>query len=837
MKLARLSSFYLATLRLLICAGVALCSLPLHSQQTPTAIVPTLVNFSGVLSETDGKLLTTVTGVTFSFYAEQQGGSPLWIETQNVLPDKYGHYSVMLGSTTSQGLPASLFASGQARWLGVQIQGQEEQPRVMLLSVPYALKAGDAQTLGGMPVSSFVLTQKSASASGTTAGGSPAAAPALNNSPNITGSGQPGFLAAWSTTTNLADSKLFQNKVGNVGVDTTTPAFSFDVKGTVNSSIGYDLGGQPFAFGSYSKANALLGFAGNTTMTGQFNLGDGYQALASNTTGQDNTASGYQALHLNTTGPANLADGFQALYSNTTGGNNTATGYQALVFNTSGSSNTATGYQALQNNLTGQLNTALGIDALINNTGSNNTGLGALSLLFNVAGSGVTGLGYFAGPDPLSSGLTNATAIGANAVVSENNALVLGCTVGVNSCGSSVNVGIGTTTPAFTLDVRGTGSFTGPVNMASISSSLTVSGGDVAVSNGNLDLPAAGVINLGGQPFAFGAYNSTNVSLGFAGNQTMSGVNNTAVGSLALSLASSGNANTAVGLQALTVDSSGGNNTAIGAIALFNNNGNDNTAAGYNTMASNTSGGGNAAFGDTALFSNTTGSDNTAVGFGALGTGTGGNQNTCIGASCTVNGNLTNATAIGADAFVSQSNSLVLGCTSGVNGCGGNVNVGIATTTPSNILTIGKGAGHAISDGWDTYSSRRWKTNIETLRGALAKVEQLRGVSYDMKDSGKHEVGVIAEEVGAVVPEVVSWDKNGKDAQGVDYSRLTALLIEATKEQQKLIDKQEEQIRAQQAQIARLSSQVKAIRASLKTNGRNDSVIRRVRADTRFVHE
>jgi len=49
----------------------------------------------------------------------------------------------------------------------------------------------------------------------------------------------------------------------------------------------------------------------------------------------------------------------------------------------------------------------------------------------------------------------------------------------------------------------------------------------------------------------------------------------------------------------------------------------------------------------------------------------------------------------------------------------------------------------------------------------------LRGVSYDLKDSGTHQIGVIAEEVGAVVPEVVTWERNGKDAQGVDYGRLT----------------------------------------------------------------
>jgi len=72
------------------------------------------------------------------------------------------------------------------------------------------------------------------------------------------------------------------------------------------------------------------------------------------------------------------------------------------------------------------------------------------------------------------------------------------------------------------------------------------------------------------------------------------------------------------------------------------------------------------------------------------------------------------------------------------------------------------------------------KPTSTRLHAALAKVEQLRGVSYELRDSGKHEIGVIAEEVGKVVPEVVSYEKNGADAQGVDYGRLTALLIEAT---------------------------------------------------------
>lgn len=137
------------------------------------------------------------------------------------------------------------------------------------------------------------------------------------------------------------------------------------------------------------------------------------------------------------------------------------------------------------------------------------------------------------------------------------------------------------------------------------------------------------------------------------------------------------------------------------------------------------------------------------------------------------------------------------------------LSVGIDVGNPSNILTVLQGGGSAIADGWSTYSSRRWKTNIHTLGSALDKVEHLRGVSYDLKSNGKHEIGVIAEEVGQVVPEVVSYEANGKDAQGVDYSRLTALLIEAVKQQQQQIRLEAKRAQAQRSEIASLRLQLR----------------------------
>ena len=83
-------------------------------------------------------------------------------------------------------------------------------------------------------------------------------------------------------------------------------------------------------------------------------------------------------------------------------------------------------------------------------------------------------------------------------------------------------------------------------------------------------------------------------------------------------------------------------------------------------------------------------------------------------------------------------------------------------------------------------SSRRYKANVADLDGGLAAVARLRGVSFDWKATGKHDIGFIAEEVAAVVPEVVAFDDHG--AQGVDYARLTTLLVEAIQEQQAQIE-------------------------------------------------
>ena len=110
-------------------------------------------------------------------YEDQAGGVPLWVEIQSVTTDAQGAFSVLLGAASPAGVPVELFTSGDATWVGVQVEGEPEQPRRLLVSVPYALKAADANTIGGLPVSAFVLAENptggsyAAAGSGSLAGG------------------------------------------------------------------------------------------------------------------------------------------------------------------------------------------------------------------------------------------------------------------------------------------------------------------------------------------------------------------------------------------------------------------------------------------------------------------------------------------------------------------------------------------------------------------------------------------------------------------------------------------------------------------------------------------
>ena len=107
-------------------------------------------------------------------------------------------------------------------------------------------------------------------------------------------------------------------------------------------------------------------------------------------------------------------------------------------------------------------------------------------------------------------------------------------------------------------------------------------------------------------------------------------------------------------------------------------------------------------------------------------------------------------------------------------------------------------------------SSRRWKSNIINISDPLNKLSNLRGVyfDWDKEHGGKHSVGFIAEEVGKVLPEIVLYEENGVDAKGMDYTKVTPLLVEAAnamrREYLKKIKGQKERIDKLEQEIALL---------------------------------
>jgi hypothetical protein len=124
--------------------------------------VPHVIRYSGSvpLSVPAGQ---TELRVTFRLYSAARGGRALWQETQTITAQN-GKIAALIGATAIGGIPDYWFASGSARWLEVQFDNEPIQTRVELASVPYALKAANAETLGGKPLSAFVLRGTVASA-------------------------------------------------------------------------------------------------------------------------------------------------------------------------------------------------------------------------------------------------------------------------------------------------------------------------------------------------------------------------------------------------------------------------------------------------------------------------------------------------------------------------------------------------------------------------------------------------------------------------------------------------------------------------------------------------
>jgi hypothetical protein len=555
-----------------------------------------------------------------------------------------------------------------------------------------------------------------------------------------------------------------------LGLGTTTPRDQLELTGLLRLPWTAAVAGSPTAgvllIGDYaflhsygSTSNTFVGpGAGNFSLTGYNNTAVGYASLSDNTTGQGNTAVGADSLARTTEGAGNTAVGSASLYVNTTGTENTALGLGAMQRNTTGFDNTAVGAGSLRNATTATFNSALGHMSLASTTtGAANTAVGDASLYANTTGH-------------------DNSALGANSLEK-------------NTTGES-NSAIG----SWAMHENTDGAFNTAVGARAMYGNTTATGNT-----------AVGAFSL---------------------EENATGHSNVAVGLESLRRNGGGCCNVAVGRGSLNVNSSGYGNAALGDESMHANlDGHSNVAVGSGSLPLNTGGSNNIAVGASSLYNNRTGNDNVAIGFDALMNGTAGTGNTAVGSQAGLNATGSGNVFIGGGAGNAETGSNRLYIASGgtaplIYGQFDARRVGVDTTGPTNTLDVngslrarnlaGAGVRSVAVDANGVLmisvpSDERLKKGIVPLGQAidvLAALAGLRGVVYSWDTAqerasslgDKRQIGLLAQDVEKVLPEVVSADADGYRA--VDYARLTALLVEVAKAQQREIDALEKEVAA-----------------------------------------
>jgi hypothetical protein len=294
------------------------------------------------------------------------------------------------------------------------------------------------------------------------------------------------------------------------------------------------------------------------------------------------------------------------------------------------------------------------------------------------------------------------------------------------------------------------------------------------------------------------------------------GTSNTANGFSALKANTNGDRNTANGALALFTNVTGSENTATGYAALFFNRGSGNTATGIGALHSNATGTNNTANCQRALYDNLSGSKNTANGSGALGNNTMGDNNTADGFQ-----------ALGANTTGSFNIALGNNAGSGVSTADDVICIGAAGADVSHSCYIGNifnqpsPSGLAVfvnSDGklGTIMSSRRFKEDIKPMDKASETILALQPVTFrykkDFDPTGTAQLGLVAEDVAKVNPDLVVRDKEGKP-YSVRYDQVNAMLLnEFLKEQRKV----EQLTKDFESKLAEQQKQIEALTAGLQ---------------------
>jgi hypothetical protein len=241
----------------------------------PSVTVPRLIHVAGVFQPVDGQPPNGVEVAIVSIYADPDGGLPVWQERQSVTVEKSGRFALLLGASDPNGIPAAVFGAGQAQWMSLLFErgGEAEQQRVRIASVPYALKASDAETLGGLPASAY-LRAPAAERAGVVVERESSSA-AMPTDPSVTSAVtsavvQPGttnFLAKYVNGTDVGNSAVYEAG-GSVGIGTTTPLDAMHVR--FNNTIGSMTGLAVQNLGNTSASYSGMLFYDQNGALGQF---------------------------------------------------------------------------------------------------------------------------------------------------------------------------------------------------------------------------------------------------------------------------------------------------------------------------------------------------------------------------------------------------------------------------------------------------------------------------------------------------------------------------------------------------------------------------------------
>jgi hypothetical protein len=459
-------------------------------------------------------------------------------------------------------------------------------------------------------------------------------------------------------------------------------------------------------------------------------------------------------------------------------------GNGAGASNISGTDNTFVGDAAGFSNTSGSANTFVGKSAGGSNTASGNSFFGTFTGLANTSGANNAFFGSAAGGDNTTASDNSFFGAGAgakNTTGFENS--FFGRSAGANNTTAIAN--------SFFGSDAGAGNTTGFGNsffgFASGFSNTTASSNSFFGASAGENNSTGSVNSFFGREA--GVRNTTGSGNSFFGSS--SGEDNT-----------TGNANSFFGFSSGLNNTTGITNSFFGENAgLTNTTGSANAFFGRSAGVFNTTASQNSFFGEQAGFQNTTGGNNVAVGFQAGNTNTTGSNNTIIGQNADVGSNsLTFATAIGSGAIVSTANTVVLGrAADGVQVPG---TLTVATLGAAGATSLCRNASNQISS---CSSSLRYKTGIAAFKPGLDLITRLRPIRFEWKNGGMSDLGFAAEEVAAVEPLLVTTNANGQ-VEGIKYDRITAILVNAIREQQDQIKELEQKLNVLEKRLRRRSA-------------------------------